>query len=284
MSVKRRFGVIGGDRRQAELARLLREDGNEVSAWGLCEASQEEVELTDVTAAEILVLPLPLCWKEGLLNCRDREVETEQFFRSLRPGQLVLAGQVRELQAREANEAGITLLDYLTREELAVANAIPTAEGAIQIAMKQLPVTLAGAEILVLGYGRIGKLLAHRLHGLGARITVAARKYEDRTWAEAFSCETLRPDQLDGQLGRFRIVFNTVPALLLGESLLRQLPKDCLCIDVASKPGLDFDAAAVLGLQTVWARGLPGKESPVSAAAAIRDTVYHILEERGDHT
>lgn len=284
MSVKKRFSVIGGDRRQAELARLLREDGNEVSAWGLCQEDREETELTKATAAEVLILPLPLCKKEGFLNCREQGVETRQLFRELRPGQLVLAGQVREAQAREADEAKITLVDYLAREELAVANAVPSAEGAIQIAMERLPITLGGAEVLVLGYGRIGKLLAHRLHGLGARVTVAARKYEDRTWAKAFGCEVLRPDRLDGQLGRFCVVFNTAPALLLGESLLRQLPKDCLCIDVASQPGLDFDAAAVLGLQTIWARGLPGKLSPVSAAAAIRDTVYHILEERGDHT
>lgn len=282
--MKRQFGVIGGDRRQTELARLLREDGNEVAAWGLCDADFGEEELAEVTAAEVLILPLPLCRKEGVLNCQEQEMETRKLFRQLRPDQLVLAGQVRDAQAYEAKEAGVTLLDYLAREELAVANAVPTAEGAIQIAMEQLPITLRGAEALVLGYGRIGKLLAHRLCGLGVQVTVAARKCEDRTWAEAFGCKTLRPDQLDGQLGQFRIVFNTVPTLLLGEPLLRQLPKDCLCIDVASQPGLDFDAAAILGLQTVWARGLPGKLSPVSAAAAIRDTVYHILEERGDHT
>lgn len=283
MCVKRRFGVIGGDRRQTELVRLLREDGNEVSAWGLCEADKGEVEFVEAMSAEVLILPLPLCQKEGFLNCQDREVKTRKLFQQLRPGQLVLAGQVREPQAHEAEEVGITLLDYLKREELAVANAIPTAEGAIQIAMEQLPVTVGGAAVLVLGYGRIGKLLAHRLHGLGARVTVAARKWEDRTWAEAFGYETLQTDGLDGQLGRFRIIFNTVPALLLEERLLRQLPKDCLCLDLASQPGMDFEAAAGLGLQTAWARGLPGKLSPVSAAAAIRDTIYHILEERGDH-
>ncbi len=284
MSVKRRFGVIGGDRRQAELARLLREDGNEVAVWGLWDADSGEAELAEVTAAEVLILPLPLCRKAGILNCQKQELETRELFRQLRPDQLVLAGQVQNAQAHEAKEAGVTLLDYLAREELAVANAVPTAEGAIQIAMEQMPIILGGAETLVLGYGRIGKLLAHRLCGLGAHVTAAARKWEDRTWAEALGCRTLRPDQLDGQLGRFHVVFNTVPALLLGEPLLRQLPQDCLCIDVASQPGLDFDAAAALGLQTVWARGLPGKLSPVSAAAAIRDTVYHILEERGDHT
>lgn len=148
--------------------------------------------------------------------------------------------------------------------------------------MEKLPVTLWGSECLVLGYGRIGRLLAQRLHALGARVTVAARKYGARAWAEAFGWKAVPIDRLSGCLGNIQAVFNTAPSLILDSTLLAELPPDCLCMDLASKPGIDFPAAEQLGLKTVWARGLPGKAAPVTAAAAIRDALYHILEERGE--
>lgn len=42
-----------------------------------------------------------------------------------------------------------------------VANAVPTAEGAVQVAMEELPFTLHSARVLILGFGRVGKLTAH---------------------------------------------------------------------------------------------------------------------------
>ena len=50
---------------------------------------------------------------------------------------------------------------------------MPTAEGAIQLAMEELPITLHGARVLVIGYGRLGRVLADRLAGLKARVSVA---------------------------------------------------------------------------------------------------------------
>ena len=274
-------GLIGGDRRQAELAELLEQDGYEVRTYGLGPWRTKNETLPERAAeAELIILPMPLLRGDGLLNCQAEDLYPAEVFSMLHGQQLVFAGYVRPEQWKQAE--GLHLWDYFEREELAVANAVPTAEGAIEIAMQRLPTTICGTEALVLGYGRIGKLLASRLVGLGARVTVAARKYEDRIWAETAGCRTLHPERLEGKLECFSVLFNTVPALLLGEAQLRELPQDCLCIDVASSPGLDQKAADRLGIQTVWARGLPGKSAPVAAAKAIRDAIYHILEERGD--
>ena len=80
------------------------------------------------------------------------------------------------------------------------ANAVPTAEGAVQIAMEELPITLHRARVLVLGFGRLGKLAAHRFAALGAKVSVAARKWADLAWAEAYGYGAERIDQLGGWL------------------------------------------------------------------------------------
>lgn len=281
--MKKSFGVIGGDRRQAELARLLSDEGNHVCTYGLSQWRPEgEDGLPSAADAKVIVLPLPLVKGPGLLNCAEETLSLAELFSYFHKEQIIFAGKVTAEAKAEAKARGLQLLDYLEREELAVANAIPTAEGAIQIAMEQLPVTLCGTEVLVLGYGRIGKQLVQRLCALGAKVSVAVRKPEDRVWTELFfGCPTLRTDRLDGRLGRFQVLFNTAPALLLDRGLLEQLRPDCLCIDLASCPGLDAGAAEDLGLSLVLARGLPGKVAPVTAAKAIQDTITHILEERG---
>ena len=279
------FGVIGGDQRQRCLAELLQQDGHRVSAWGLPEGGKVPVTgLEKVLTAEVVLLPLPVTGPGGVLNApfARREIRIPELLDSLSSQQIICAGQVPESVPQSAGRRGLVLEDYFAREELAVGNAVPTAEGAIAIAMERLPETLAGQRCLVLGFGRIGKLLARRLQGLGARVTASARKPEDLAWIRACGYDALPIKNLTGALGEYRLIFNTAPALLLDRELLGQLRADCLCIDLASSPGgIDYEAAEQLQIQTVWARNLPGKAAPLTAGMIIRDTIYHILEERG---
>ena len=194
----------------------------------------------------------------------------------------ILAGQVKPPQRREAEERGLRLEDYFLREELTVANAAATAEAAVQVAMERLDRTLLGMDCLVLGFGRIGKLLSLRLQGLGARAAAAARKPEDRAWIRAYGLPALDTGRLAGRLNGFPVVFNTVPALLLNRPLLEELPEGSLIVDLASVPGADQAAAEELGLSYLRARALPGRVKPAAGAEAIFDTVHTILKERGD--
>lgn len=162
------------------------------------------------------------------------------------------------------------------------ANAPPTAEGTVQIALEELPITLHGARVLVIGYGRVGKAAAQRFAALGARVSVSARKYEDLAWAEAMGYGVEQTGALVGWLCGYDLVVNTVPARVLSGRELRDLKEGALVIDLASKPGgVDFDAAARLGVKVVWALSLPGKVAPVSAGRAIKNTIYNILTELG---
>lgn len=274
------FGIIGGDRRQAELAELLEADGNRVYTYGLERwkpAGQQS--LDQAASAHTVILPLPLCRGEHVLNCEDAPMPTRELFRRFHPEQRVLAGQVKPPQQREAEACGLTVEDYFLREELTVANAAATAECAIQVAMEHLDRTLLNMDCLVIGFGRIGKLLSYRLHGLGARVTATARKPEDLAWIRGYGWTALETGRLDGHLHSFGVVFNTVPSLVLDAPLLSQLPPECLCVDLASQQGIDLASAEALGLPNVWARSLPGRLAPRTAAAVIRDAVYHIIRE-----
>lgn len=270
-------GILGGDKRMALLARQLSERGYAVLTWGLERFNAPKPSpLETAAAAERVILPVPMARGELLYGT---ELPLTELFALLENRRCVYAGGVKPPERERAEARGIALTDYLAREELAVRNAVPTAEGALELALRETAVTLHGAPCLVLGFGRIGKLLAHRLRGLGAEVAVAARRMDDLAWIDAFGYRGLRSDRLAGQLEPFRVVFNTVPHPLLTEELLRELPSDCVLIELASVSGFDRAAAERLGLRVIPAPGLPGRVAPDTAAAAIRQTLEKIWEE-----
>ena len=276
------FGILGGDRRQAELCRLLRRDGHTVHPFGLKEWLPDEADTPEAAErAPVVILPLPVCGADGLFNCADMKIDPTALLTRFSPEQLLLGGRVSGSVRQAAAEKGLTLLDYFAREELTVTNAAITAEGALQTAMERLDRTIWGMDCLVLGFGRIGKLLCRRIQGLGGHAAVFARKPQDRAWASACGYEGVDLAGMRRALGRFCLVFNTIPSLILDAALLGHLPKGSLLVDLASQPGIDHEAAETAGHTVIWARSLPGRLAPVTAAEAVRDAIYHILEERG---
>jgi dipicolinate synthase subunit A len=235
--------------------------------------------------ADYIILPLPLSSREGFLNAPEAEapVPLGRLFASLGGARAVFAGRVDAASRALAHEAGVELLDYYEREELAVLNAAATAEGALALAMRETAGTLCRSRALIAGFGRIGRLLALRLRALGADVTAAARSPADRAWAEAFGCRAAELTELPALARESDIVFNTVPAPVFTEPVLAALPAGTPLIDLASRPGgTDFEAAAKLGKRAIHALSLPGEAAPEAAGAAIGRAVLGMLAERGD--
>lgn len=241
------FWVVGGDMRQAKLAQLLAEDGHTVHTYALDSGQEpipgliQEQNLNHAGRADCVVLPLTVTLSGGLLNAplSVSEHPLAPILDRLSPRQFLCGGRVDPETQAMAQERGLTLHDYFAREELAVANAVPTAEGAIQLAMEHLPITIHGARVLVIGFGRVGRITAQRFGALGAKVSVAARKYDQLAWAQTMGFGAEQLGLLAGWLCSYDLIVNTVPALVLTKTELEDLKPDCLIIDLASKPGGD---------------------------------------------
>lgn len=282
--------VVGGDLRQAKLAQLLAEDGHTVHTYALGEPQEPTAGLTPEATlrradkADCVVLPLTITLGDGLLNAplSPSDHPLNPILDQLSPHQFLCGGRLDPETEALARERGLTIHDYFAREELAVANAVPTAEGAVQLAMEHLPITIHGSKVLVVGFGRVGRLTAQRFQALGARVSVAARKYEHLAWAQAMGFGGEHLPQLKGWLCSYDLIVNTVPVQVLGREELEDVKPDCLILDLASKPGgVDLGAAGELGLTVIWALSLPGKVAPITAGAAIKSTIYNMLREIG---
>ncbi len=287
---KKNFSILGGDLRNVKLAESLKKDGHEVRLFGFDNA-RFEIHIdnsrdlkTAIDDSDAVIGPIPCSNDDETLNApfHSGKIFMNDVFRTMNKNQLFIAGRISNKLSHLAQVCNVYFVDLLEREEMAVLNAIPTAEGAIQLAMEEMPITLHGCNALILGYGRIGKTLADKLKGLGANVYVEARKFSDIAWIRSYGYHPVFISALGEYLPEMNVIFNTIPSLILNADLLKLVNSECLIIDLASKPGgLDFDKAREMGLKTIWALSLPGKVAPVTAANFIKDTVYNILEELG---
>ena len=134
---------------------------------------------------------------------------------------------------------------------------------------------------MILGFGRVGKMLASKFRNLSAIVTCAARKVSDFAWIKAYGYDCLDINDMLYDLKDFDIIINTVPQTIIKEKELKHMNPDVLLIDLASAPGgIDSKMAVNMGLKFVWALALPGKIAPSSSAEFIKETIYNIIDER----
>lgn len=290
LMTNRKFTIIGGDLRSVKLANELQAEGNRVYIYGFNKAGfklgmEESIDLElAIDESDVIIGPIPCSNDDETINApfHSEKIYINDVFKTMNKNQLFMAGKISEKITHLSKIFNVYYVDLLEREEMSILNAIPTAEGAIQVAMEEMPITLHDSKILILGFGRIGKVLAKMLDGIGANVFVEARKYSDLAWIKGYGYKPVFLNELESYISEMDVVFNTIPHMILNMELLSCLSKDCLLIDLASKPGgIDFEKAKMLGIKTIWALSLPGKVAPVTAASFIKETVYNILEELG---
>ena len=289
--MKKTFLIAGGDLRFTTLADCLAQQHTVYAAgFDKTAMTSEKVCLENRIAdmnvrVDYIVLPLPVSADGVTVNTpySGSSLSIESLVPLIKENGVVFGGMIAPDIRRIFEDKGIAVEDYAKREEFAVLNAVATAEGAIQVAMEELATTLSGQKILILGAGRIAKVLIDMLRGFHADVTIAARKCSDLAWARVYGCEAVHIEDMDNALAAADVILNTVPAVILGAEKLKLISRNSLVIDLASKPGgVDFDTAGSLGIKTIWLLSLPGKVAPVTSGKVIAETIRNILSERGD--
>ena len=271
-----RILVIGGGTRLKKAAEAFKDTNYEAVIFDESEPLKAAID-----SADIILLGLPAS-SDGVWIDTDDDirVSVRDVAALCSRKKLIMGGRLSEKVKALFDVYSLRWIDYSLCPEFEILNAVPTAEGAIQIAMEEFPFTLHNSRVIGTGYGRVGKALASRLKALGAKTTVAARSAAQRAEAEGAGLDTIMLEKLCDKAHTCQILFNTVPACVCTKSVLGRLPSSSGIIDLASKPGgVDLDAAKTFGVNVIWALGLPGKVAPVSAGEIIKETVCNIARD-----
>ncbi len=278
--MKKTIYALGGDLRQMTVAKLLTEEGFEV----ITDDPTEEFDCSRLKNADIIILPIPVSYDNVYINApmAKKRIAIGEMLENLPEECFVMGACISNELEKMLQERKLRYTDYYKREELIIKNAIPTAEGAVEIALSEMPVTLFESRVLVTGYGRVGRVLADRLAAMGAYVTVSARKCADFAWIGERRMQHIHTEDIIKRAEEFDLIVNTIPAVVLSEAVLEKVRSDALIIDLASKPGgVDFETAKKLGKNVIWALSLPGKSAPISSGKIIKETIMNILRETG---
>ncbi len=280
MSERPEIGIFGGDQRQVYTANAFLQMGYYVYSYKIA-ASIQHANCTELHSLEelfqicrLLVGPVPLTNHSELTVSNLAVLLTKEHF--------LIGGVIPSDLTELCNHEGIHYYDLMKNEKIAILNSVATAEGTIMEAIQNSEINLHGSNCLVLGYGRCAKVLAQKLTGIHAGVTVAARSEEALAYAEASGLQTIHLSDIEVLLPTYDFIFNTIPALILDKRHLQLVKQDVTIIDIASAPGgIDYEYALQKNLKAKLCLGLPGKVAPKTSADILVNEIITLLMKEG---
>lgn len=261
----KKITVIGGDNRLKIVKDRLADTGYAVDTLGLYEEDSG-----DIRSSQVLVLPVPTT-KDGatvFTPLTNRKILLSDIAADTTKEQLLLC-------CNYCFENKLCV-DYGSLDSYALLNSVPTAEGAIKIAIENTTYTLWKSHVLVIGYGRVGKILADRLKSLGCDVTVSARKPAAAAMLDALGFGYINTEHLNFEALDYDIIFNTVDVKVINDDVVKKSRCD-LVIDLSTYGGLSLEVAKEAGIKAIKAPGLPGLVAPKTAAEILSNTIIHII-------
>lgn len=280
--------VAGGDEREIHLARRLIELGARVWMAGFPPALLPEGAVAAPGIAEVsaevgaILCPLSGTDAQGLIRTRMDPASAlrldETTLGAYRPGTVLMIGSARPMVRELAQRRGLRLVELLRDEALALLNAVPTAEGAIALAMANMRITLHDSQALVIGLGRCGQQILRLLLAFGAHVTAVGFDRLEAARGFVWGVPVVEPPAIERAAAGADVVFNTAPVVTLTEPVLARMRRDAVIVDIASEPGgTDFQAAQRLGLRAIHAVALPGRVAPVTAGRILASVIPDLL-------
>lgn len=282
-----RLAVIGGDDRELYMISELQKLGAYIVGVGFEKAVPIEgftlatSLLEAVGQVDVMLFPMYGTDERGGIKAKYSNspiILNKEVLQAIPLHVPLFIGWARPALKSAADLMGIRIIETANLDQIAILNSIPSAEGAIQMAMEASTITIHGSESFVLGLGRCGWTLARTLKGMGAHVTGVARKPADLSRATEMGLKAVPFPDLEEEIGRAEFIFNTVPRLILDKEMLERVAKDAVIIDIASVPGgTDFEYAQLSGIKAVLAPGLPGIVAPKTAGKILAQVYPQLI-------
>lgn len=263
----------GGDKRQKYLGNMLTEHGFTVidvpgvkdgrtAVKNSLPLEQCDDIYSSGTSNEILLLPVAVS-KETLAG----------IIPFIHQGTYIIGGVLPDYLIDICASSNAAFLDYMKIPEIAIQNAVATAEGAICEAIKASSINIQSSKCLVIGYGRCGTVIADKLSCLKADVSILTIESADIARASANGY-----NKASGDFGAYDFIFNTAPALAITPGRINTMKGSCIIIDIASKPGgTDFSYCKSRGITAKHCLGLPAIYSPKTSAKIIFDEIIKYI-------
>jgi len=282
--------ILGGDKRQLEIIKRL-ENSCDITLVGFenfeCYHTIKKARMIDIDIKQYDCIILPV---SGVNN--DYSIKTlfgkkfsvnKNFFDNTKKNVLIFTGiitdKLNEMLKTSNRKAVILMQDPDVIKE----NTIPTVEGILADIIYSTKITINNANILVIGYGNIGKRLVNFLNMLGANVAVGVKEEKDKIALLNIGQKTVlttEKEKMSTILHDVDIIINTVPTLILDKQYLITTNKNAYILDVSSYPyGVDFNCADTLGIKNKLLLGIPSNVAPTTSGLILTQKIELKMKE-----
>ena len=292
------ISVIGGDLRLIRLVQMYAKENNKIYTYGLEKYFKDDGNKIDnniimcqnmeeiISLSKYIISSIPLSKDNIYINSpySNEKIEINDLKNKIfellcsedMDSKYFIAGKI----PKDFYTEKIKCIDLLENEEFNILNSIPTVEGTIKIVLEEREETIHESNVLICGFGRIGKILCDRFKSLGAHVFCTARKESDLAWIREEGYIPLEYSGIKGYGGIFDILINTVPSLVIDKEKIDSFDKNILLIDLASNPGgIDKEYALNKKIKVITALGIPTKEMPTAAARYIKEVIEKLMKK-----
>jgi dipicolinate synthase subunit A len=281
---------IGGDARQLEVIQTFSDMDASIILVGFDNLQQQysgatKAELDGNLLSKVDALILPVVGTddngkvESIFSSQDLQL-SEEHIGCLPKHATIYTGMAKSYLRNVCSKLQINLVEILDRDDVAIYNSIPTAEGAVMMAIQNTDITIHGSESMVLGMGRTGLTMARTLNGLGAKVKVGVRKDEHYARAMEMGFKPFFIKDLSNEVTNIDLIFNTIPTMIVTAQVIANIPHKAVIIDLASRPGgTDFRYAEKRGVKALLAPGLPGIVAPKTAGRIMAKCLSQLILE-----
>jgi len=279
---------LGGDARQVEVIRKLNELDASVFVCGFETCSQDLGPVTFFpcdksffAAADVLILPAAGTDDQGEIAApfgNSTLILTNELAEQLPKHAVIYTGMARPYLKQLCEDHKLKLVELFERDDVAIYNSVPTAEGALKMAIENTDFTIHNSSSIVLGFGRTGFTMARALQALGSKVKVGVRRSEHYARAFEMGLEPFYINDFQHHVSKIDLIFNTIPTMIVTAQIIAKMPMHAVIIDLASKPGgTDFRFAEKQGIKALLAPGLPGIVAPLTAGRIIADCLVQLM-------
>jgi dipicolinate synthase subunit A len=286
-----KVAFLGGDARQLEVIKRCVEQDAAVILFGFDNLETrfpgtllKKWVPANIADIDVLVLPIVSCDDDGFVESifTSQPLQINSSYLEQMPKHAVIyTGMARDYLKDICRPLSLSLVELLNRDDVAIYNSIPTAEGALMLAIQNTSITIHGSHIAVVGFGRTGATLARMLDALGAHVRVGVRESKDMARVYEMGMLPFHTDQLELYVDDIDILFNTVPSSIITAGVIAQMMPETVIIDLASKPGgTDFRYAEKRGIKAILAPSLPGVVAPKTAGNILANILTRLIFEK----
>lgn len=292
--MKKRISFIGGDLITVYLINAFLKEKYEIKTYAfdgaidLIEDSDrnkknmfsEDIKET-IKFSDIIVFAMPFknTSEQVMSTFSNKQIDIKEIIPYLNK-KIIFAGNLSNETLNKLKEQNTTVYNLSENNELKIANALIASEASVQIVKGELQKLIHGTKILILGFGRLGKMLCKTFKSLDADVTCEARKDADLAWIKAYGYKALDLEDLSENINNYEVIINTIPFKILDEERIKKMNPKTFILDLADDVrGIDIKAARKAKIKNVWALSLPEKTAPVFYAESIKNIMKNILRK-----